>query len=270
MERVSAFVGKYWKIYLVAAVLCAVCDRIGTVRINTPIGTFTFFSLLFTTVIAGLLGQDILKVFTVEESETAGALVLVVLAPFMAKMGVSAGANLSKLVAVSPALILQEFGNLGTIFLSLPLALLLGLKRESIGACYSINRDANLGLTTDIYGPDAPETKGTFSVYVVGSIIGTVFISLLVNFVIQLDVFHPLALGMASGIGGAMMSAASATVAEAYPEFGEQVLLMGSMSDMLTGATGIYMGTFISLPLTTKLYQWMSPRIGKRAAKEEK
>ena len=127
MERVSAFVGKYWKIYLVAAVLCAVCDRIGTVRINTPIGTFTFFSLLFTTVIAGLLGQDILKVFTVEESETAGALVLVVLAPFMAKMGVSAGANLSKLVAVSPALILQEFGNLGTIFLSLPLALLLGL-----------------------------------------------------------------------------------------------------------------------------------------------
>ena len=75
MERVSAFVGKYWKIYLVAAVLCAVCDRIGTVRVNTPIGTFTFFSLLFTTVIAGLLGQDILKVFTVEESETAGALV---------------------------------------------------------------------------------------------------------------------------------------------------------------------------------------------------
>ena len=42
------------------------------------------------------------------------------------------------------------------------------------------------------------------------------------------------------------------------------------MSDMLAGATGIYMGTFISLPLTTKLYQWMSPRIGKRAAKEGK
>lgn len=269
MEKVSAFVRKYWKIYLVAAILCAVCDYVGTLRINTPIGTFTFFSLLFTTILASLLGQDILKVFTVEESETAGALVLVILAPFMAKMGVSAGANLSKLVAVSPALILQEFGNLGTIFLSLPLALLLGLKRESIGACYSINRDSNLGLTTDIYGPDAPETKGTFSVYVVGSIIGTVFISLLANFIIQLDVFHPLALGMASGVGsGAMMSAASATVAEAYPEFGEQVLLMGSMSDMLTGATGIYMGTFISLPLTTKLYQWLSPRIGKHAKKE--
>ena len=120
MEKVSGAVRKYWKIYLVAAILCAVCDRIGTLRINTPIGTFTFFSLLFTTIIASLLGQALLKVFTEEESETAGALVLMILAPFMAKMGVSAGANLSKLVAVSPALILQEFGNLGTIFLSLP------------------------------------------------------------------------------------------------------------------------------------------------------
>ena len=67
-----------------------------------------------------------------------------------------------------------------------------------------------------------------------------------------------------------MMSAASATVAEAYPEFGEQVLLMGSMSDMLTGATGIYMGTFVSLPLTTKLYKWLSPRFKKQVAKEER
>ncbi|MFR0802164.1 MAG: hypothetical protein ACLSHX_14700 [Suilimivivens sp.] len=27
-----------------------------------------------------------------------------------------------------------------------------------MGACYSINRDSNLGLTTDIFGPDAPKT----------------------------------------------------------------------------------------------------------------
>lgn len=48
----------------------------------------------------------------------------------MAKMGISAGGNLAKLVAVGPALLLQEFGNLGTILLSLPLALLLGLKKK--------------------------------------------------------------------------------------------------------------------------------------------
>lgn len=271
MEKFSAFVRKYWKIYIVAAIICLICDKIGTVKISTGIGTFTFFSLLFATIIGSLLGRDLLKLFTVEESETAGMLVLIVLGPFMAKMGISAGNNLPSLLAVSPALILQEFGNLGTIFLSLPLALLLGLHREAIGACYSINRDSNLGLTTDIYGPDAPETKGTFSVYVVGSIIGTVYISLLANFIISLNWFHPLALGMASGVGsGSMMSAAAGSIAEAYPAFSEQVLLMGSMSDMLTGATGIYMGTFISLPLTTKLYKWLSQRLGKRTEKEGK
>ena len=76
---------------------------------------------------------------------------------------------------------------------------------------------------------------------------------------------------MASSVGsGSMMSAAAGTIAEAYPDFSEQVLLMGSVSDMLTGATGIYMGTFISLPLTTKLYHWLSQRIGEHTEKERK
>ena len=42
---------------------------------------------------------------------------LAALAPFMAKM--------AKLAALGPALILQEFGNLGSIFISLPIASLL-------------------------------------------------------------------------------------------------------------------------------------------------
>src|SRR5699024_5921317 len=130
-----------------------------------------------------ILGTHVLKFCTKEESELSGSLVLITLAPFMAKMGISAGANLSKLVAVGPALILQEFGNLATILFSLPLALLLGLGKEAIGACYSINRDSNLALTTDIYGPDASETKGTFGVYIVGSVVGTIFISLLSSIV---------------------------------------------------------------------------------------
>ena len=90
----------------------------------------------------------------------------------------------------------------------MPLALLLGLKKESIGACYSINRDSNLGLTTYIFGPDAPETKGTFAVYIVGSVIGTVFISILASVVASWNIFDPIALGMASGVGsGSMMTA---------------------------------------------------------------
>ena len=173
----------------------------------------------------------------------------------MAKMGISAGGNLAKLVAVGPALLLQEFGNLGTILLSLPLALLLGLKKEAIGACYSINRDSNLGLTTDIFGPDAPETRGTFAVYIVGSVIGTVFISVLASIVASWNIFDPIALGMACGVGsGSMMTAAAGTLGEIYPQQAENIMIMGGASDMLTGITGIYMGTFVGLPLTCLLY----------------
>ena len=50
------------------------------------------------------------------------------------------------------ALLLQEFGNLEAIFLSLPIALLLGLKREAVGACHSINRETNLALMQDVFG----------------------------------------------------------------------------------------------------------------------
>lgn len=265
MESVKRVVKKYWKVYLVALVVAFVFDLIGTIKLDIGIGTLTILPMVFATIFAGLLGPDLFKLFDTEEAKLGGELVLVVLAPFMAKMGISAGANLAKLVAVGPALILQEFGNLGTILFSLPLALALGLKKEAIGACYSINRDSNLGLTTDIYGPDAAETKGTFAVYIVGSIIGTVFISILASVIASLNFLHPLALGMASGVGsGSMMSAAAGTLSTFYPDYAEDIMVLGSASDMLTGITGIYMGTFIGLPITRKLYAILEPKFAKR------
>lgn len=56
------------------------------------------------------------------------------------------------MIQAGPALLLQEIGNPGTIFFALPLALLLSLKREAIGATHSINRETNLALITDMYG----------------------------------------------------------------------------------------------------------------------
>ncbi len=261
---------KYLKVYVVALILAVVFDFIGTLKFNVGVGAIVILPMVFATIIGGLLGPDVFKIFDKEESKLGGTLVLVTLAPFMAKMGVSAGANLSKLVSVGPALLLQEFGNLGTIILSLPLALLLGLKKEAIGACYSINRDSNLGLTTDIYGPDAPETKGTFGVYIVGSVVGTVFMSFLASVVGSWDIFHPLALGMASGVGsGTMMSAATGTFGAIYPEFAEDIILMGGVSDMLTGITGIYIGTFVALPFTRWLYKVLEPKIGRSKKNKE-
>ena len=111
MDRIRAMAGKYGKVYLGAVILAVICDLIGTVSINIGIGTLTMFPMVFAVILGGCLGPDALRLFNKKEAKIGGELVLVALAPFMAKMGVSAGANLAKLVEVGPALILQEFGN---------------------------------------------------------------------------------------------------------------------------------------------------------------
>lgn len=264
MEKVRIIVNRYWKILLVGCITALIADMIGTLNINIGIGNLVIYPMVIATVIGGLLGPDLLKVFKKSECIDSGALVLVVIAPFMARMGVMAGASLAKLVAVSPALILQELGNLGTIVFSLPVALLLGLKREAIGATYSVNRDGNLALSNDIWGPDSPETYGTFSVYIVGSAIGAIIMSILVSLIAGLNWFHPLALGMASGVGsGSMMAAAVGTLCELYPAYAEDIVLYAGVSDTLSGIDGVYIGTFIAIPLTTWLYEKLEPKLGR-------
>ena len=41
-------------------------------------------------------------------------------------------------------------------------------------------------------------------------------------------------------------------------------MVMGGASDMLTGITGIYIGTFVGLPVTRKLYALLEPKIGRK------
>ena len=47
-------------------------------------------------------------------------------------------------------------------------------------------------------------------------------------------------------------------------------MIMGGASDMLTGITGIYMGTFVGLPLAKKLYAFLEPKIGRKKNQEVK
>lgn len=45
-------------------------------------------------------------------------------------------------------------------------------------------------------------------------------------------------------------------------------MIMGGASDMLTGITGIYMGTFVGLHLAKKLYAILEPKIGRKNNQE--
>ena len=59
----------------------------------------------------------------------------------MAKLGISGGASIEQIISASPILILQNIGNIGTVLIALPVALLLGMKREAVGMTYAMSRE---------------------------------------------------------------------------------------------------------------------------------
>ncbi|WP_251638689.1 DUF3100 domain-containing protein [Sporosarcina sp. NCCP-2716] len=254
-----------YRLYAAAFLIVLIAELIGMKKFNAGPALIVIYPMLFAIVIGVVLGKDIVKFFTKEETKKASSLVLVAITPFMAKVGVLAGANLPELVNVGPALAFQEIGHIGTILFALPVALLLGIKKEAIGATSSTCRDKDYGLICHLYGSESPEARGALSIYIIGFLIGTVYIGFLASFVASFQFFHPLALAMACGIGsGVMMAAASGTLATIYPEYADQIVMLAGASDMLSAIVGIYFTLFISLPITKKLYAFLEPKLSFR------
>lgn len=252
-----------YKIYLLALLFVLIADAIGQFEIPLGPGKFILFPIFYSLILGILSGPQVTKIMKKKEVKAASKLVIVAICPFIAKLGINAGASLETVISAGPALLLQEFGNLGTIFLAMPVALLLGLKREAVGATHSINRETNLALITDMYGPDSPETRGSLSIYVVGGMVGTIYFGFMVSVIAALNWLHPYALGMASGVGaGIMMASATASLTEIYPAMADQISALASASETISGIDGIYMAIFLGIPLCNKLYAVLEPRLG--------
>jgi len=252
-----------WKIYLAAFLFIVVADSIGQVKIPIGPGMLILFPIFYSIFMGILSGPQVLKIFQKKEVKAASKLVIVCICPFIAKLGINAGASIETVISAGPALLLQEFGNLGTIFLSLPLALLFGLKREAIGACHSINRETNLALMQDMFGPDSPEARGSLSIYIIGGMVGTIFFGFMATVIAAAGWFHPYALGMASGVGaGIMMASATASLSEIFPAMAEEISALASASETISGIDGIYMAIFVGIPLCNWLYRVLEPKLG--------
>lgn len=255
-----------YKIYLLALLFIAIADSIGQIQIPLGPGKFILFPIFYSLILGILSGPQVTKIIGSKQVKAASKLVIVAICPFIAKLGINAGASLEVILSAGPALILQEFGNLGTILLAMPLALLLGLKREAVGATHSINRESNLALITDMFGPDSPEAQGSLSVYIVGGMVGTIYFGFMVSVIAMLGIFHPYALGMASGVGaGIMMASATASLAEIYPAMADQISALASASETISGIDGIYLTIFIGIPLCNYLYRKLEPKLGRIA-----
>ena len=247
---------KNWKNHILVLLLVVIAEAIGVIKFKFGPGTIVLLPMLYALIIGIFLSPKFLKVVNEKDMNDAGTLITVSLMLLMARYGTLIGPTLPTIIKSSPALILQEFGNVGTVFLGVPIAVLLGLKRESIGAAHSIAREPNIALISDIYGLDGEEGKGVMGIYICGTVFGTVFFGLLASFCAAYLPFHPYSLAMASGVGSAsMMTAAVGSLSAMFPAEADTLAAFGAASNMLSGLDGLYMSLWIALPLTEWLYR---------------
>ncbi|MGL5427820.1 MAG: DUF3100 domain-containing protein [Cetobacterium sp.] len=259
-------------VFLVVAIISLSCEIIGKVQL----GKVALFPMLFAVVIGMLLTPDLLgkkivklrEIIGEKEMKIASDMVMLILLMLGIKLGTFVGPNLDKIIQAGPAFLAQEFGHVLAPLVAVPLALKLGLKRESIGAASSISREASLGVIGEKYGIASPEGSGVLGVYLAGTIVGTIFFGVLGSLAIYTGI-HPLALAMACGVGsGSMMTAAASSLAEVVsPEYTEQIFAYASTSNMLSGLTGVNILVFISLPFTEWYYKKLSPKFLKKDVK---
>ena len=203
-----------------------------------------------------------------EEAKIAEGIMAILLGVIISKLAISSGESIYMIFNVGPALILQLFGDTFTI-IALPIALLLGFRREAIGMTSSICRDPNVAIIIDKYGITSPEARGVLFIYILGPIIGTLYMSFLASLCVSLLPMHPYAYAMASGVGSASMNAAGLVpLVNLYPAMATQLEAFAGCSNVLSSAFGIYMFIFLALPITEKLYSWLSPVLCKSHAIE--
>ncbi|SFD88227.1 Protein of unknown function [Lentibacillus persicus] len=253
---------KDWRLHAVVFLIVIISEAIGTFSFSLGPGVIMILPIIYA-IVFGIM-MYFTPFINKKQSKKADTLILLSVTVFLGKIGLTVGPALPDIIAAGPALLLQEIGNLGTILFALPVAVWLGLKRESIGMTHSVAREPNVGLIMDKYGMGSPEGRGVMSIYIFGTVFGAVFMGLIAGLIASMTPLHPLSFAMASGIGsGTMMAAASGSLIELYPALENDIAAFAGASNLLSLSTGLYVSIFIGLPLTEKLYKLMTNKRNK-------
>ncbi|KST59257.1 branched-chain amino acid ABC transporter permease [Methylobacterium sp. GXS13] len=258
-------------LFLLALVIVVIAEAIGNVSIPVGAGKIVLLPLLWALLLGGALGLMSPRLpaplrLSGALQNAASAYLQPALLIFIAKLGLLVGGSLPKLLASGWALAFQEFGHFfGTMVCGLPAALLLGIKREAIGATFSVGREPSLAIIGERYGMNSPEGRGVLAEYLTGTVFGAVFIALLAGLIASLKIFDPLALAMGAGVGsGSMMAAASGAIAaQQTPEVARDVAAFAAASNLVTTTIGTYFTLFLSLPFTIWAYGKLEPILGR-------
>ncbi len=259
------------KLYIWAALVLLIAELIGAISIPLGPGKVVLLPMIWALLLGaaiGLAGPRLPQGLSVSRGAQvrSAAILQYALLIFIAKLGLVVGGSLPTVIAAGWALAFQELGHfVGTILLGLPVALLLGIKREAVGATFSVGREPSLAIIGERYGMDSPEGRGVLAEYLTGTLIGAVFMAIVAGFIASLNIFHPYSLAMGAGIGsGSIMAAtAGAVAAQQTPEVAKEVMALAAAANLITTTLGTYFTLFISLPLAVWGYRVLEPRIGR-------
>ncbi|MES2936831.1 MAG: DUF3100 domain-containing protein [Pseudomonadota bacterium] len=262
------------RLYVAAFALVVIAECIG--NINIPVGPakIVLLPLLWALLMGAAWGLASRRLpagvrIAPELQAAAAALLQPALLLFIAKLGLLVGGSLPKIASAGWGLVFQEFGHFfGTMVFGLPVALLLGIKRQAIGATFSVGREPSLAIIGERFGMKSPEGHGVLAEYLTGTVFGAVFIALLAGLVTSTGIFNPLALAMGAGVGsGSMMAAAAGAIAaQQTPEVARDVAAFAAASNLITTTIGTWFTLFLSLPFTLWAYKVLEPILGRTTA----
>ncbi|MBN6523275.1 DUF3100 domain-containing protein [Acinetobacter pittii] len=267
----------YGYILLSAFLIICISEFIGTINISLGSGKIALLPMVWALILGctfGLLSKKKWMPLKIDKSLQikCAHILYPALLVFIAKQGLIVGSSIPLVIQSGWALLFQELGHfVGTILFAMPIALLLGIKRESIGATFSVGREPSLAIITEKYGLNSAEGRGVLAEYITGTLIGALFIAIIASLITSLNIFHPLSLAMASGIGSGSMTAAAAgaIAAQVDSATAEQVMVLAAASNLLTTTLGTYFTLFISLPLAIYTYKTLEPVLGRFSKKNQ-
>ncbi|CAM3483787.1 DUF3100 domain-containing protein [Erysipelothrix sp. HDW6B] len=242
-------------------IVIAISELIGMQFVNVGNLTILILPLVFAVLITMIVGIPawrkgiIKKVYSDTNIKFAGSNLIFIMLPLMARYGADVAPKINEIMQYGWVFLLQSVGNIGTVILGLPIALLLGLNREAIGATLGIGREGELAYISEKFGLNGEEGRGVLSMYLVGTLFGALFFSFIPP-VLNAVGFDYRALAIASGLGSAsMMTAASSSIVGLHPQFADTITSFAGASQLVTSFMGTYIMVFLSIPLMNFMYK---------------
>ena len=244
-----------WPVHALCLIMSIIAELIGQQKVHLGILSFTLYPMLYCVLMGIIMGA--INLLPMWMMETASPLITVSILMLGARSIATLGPNLGLIVSSGAALLAQELGNLGTIFLSIPVGVLVfGMGRSVVGAGFSISREGSLMVIGNMYGLDSDEGLGVMGGYITGTVFGTIICGLMTSFLVSVNFTSPFALAMACGVGSAsMLSANVAPIMDYYPDKADEIYALAYASNTLSGMDGMYMNIFMALPLSNLMYK---------------